>query len=85
MQDYIVERVREIAEYILSTKATVRSAAKEFMVSKSTVHTDMSVRLAELDNDLYLKVREVLDYNFSVRHLRGGESTCKKYKKYKDK
>ncbi len=80
MQNYIIERVEEIAKYILSTKATLRSTAEVFMVSKSTVHTDMTVRLKEVDIDLYESVREVLDYNLSERHVRGGESTYKKYK-----
>lgn len=80
MQNYIVERVDEIAKYILSTKATLRSTAEVFMVSKSTVHTDMTVRLKEVDISLYDKVREVLDFNLSERHLRGGESTYIKYK-----
>ena len=80
MQNYIVERVEEIAKYILSTKATLRSTADVFMVSKSTVHTDMTVRLKEVDLDLFESVREVLDFNLSERHVRGGESTYMKYK-----
>jgi putative DeoR family transcriptional regulator (stage III sporulation protein D) len=35
----IEERACEIAAYIIETKATVRAAAKQFGVSKSTVHT----------------------------------------------
>ena len=41
MRDYIEERVLEIANYIIENKATVRQTAKEFGVSKSTVHTDV--------------------------------------------
>lgn len=80
MQDYIKDRVLMTAEYILANKTTLRATAKIFMVSKSTVHTDMSIRLLELDKNLYQRVHKVLDYNFSVRHIRGGESTCLKYK-----
>lgn len=80
MQDYIKERVLMIADYILTNKATLRATANVFMVSKSTVHTDMSIRLLEIDRELFERVHEVLDYNFSVRHIRGGESTCLKYK-----
>ncbi|MBQ4517697.1 MAG: sporulation transcriptional regulator SpoIIID [Clostridia bacterium] len=39
MKDYISERVILLAEYILENKATVRKTAKEFNISKSTVHT----------------------------------------------
>ena len=83
MQEYIKERVLAIADYILESKETLRSTANVFMVSKSTVHTDMSERLKEIDLSKYDKVKEVLEFNYSVRHLRGGEATCQKYKKCK--
>jgi putative DeoR family transcriptional regulator, stage III sporulation protein D len=35
----VEERAVELGEYIVQNKATVRSAAKKFGVSKSTVHT----------------------------------------------
>jgi len=35
----VEERAVELGEYIVQNKATVRSAAKRFGVSKSTVHT----------------------------------------------
>jgi len=35
----IEERTIQLAEYILQYKATVRETAKEFKISKSTVHT----------------------------------------------
>ena len=41
MKDYIEERVLELAHYIIRTNATVRTAAKKFRVSKSTVHTEV--------------------------------------------
>ena len=41
MQDYhIEERTVELANYIIEHKCTVREAAKQFGISKSTVHTD---------------------------------------------
>lgn len=79
MKDYIYERVLEIANYIYETKATVRQAAKVFGVSKSTVHKDVTKRLQKIDKNLDDKVRNVLDYNKSERHYRGGEATRKKY------
>ena len=39
MKDYIEMRAVELAEYIVRNGATVRDAAKQFGVSKSTVHT----------------------------------------------
>ena len=38
MKEYIEERAMEIAQYIIDNNATVRQAAKQFGVSKSTVH-----------------------------------------------
>ena len=79
MKDYIISRVYSIASSIVDNGLTVREAAKRFNVSKSTVHSDVTMRLEALDYDLYNEVRQVLDFNFAMRHLRGGESTRKKY------
>ena len=38
MKDYIEERAMEIANYIIKERTTVRQAAKQFGVSKSTIH-----------------------------------------------
>ena len=43
MKDYIEERAVEIAYYIIEHKATVRQTAKQFGVSKSTIHKDDGV------------------------------------------
>lgn len=79
MKDYIINRVYNIANSIIDNGLTVREAAKKYNISKSTVHSDVTTRLEELDYDLFEEVREVLDFNFAMRHLRGGESTRKKY------
>ncbi len=81
MKESIVKRTLTEAEYILSTKATVRDAAKEFDVSKSTVHKDVSERLKYIDVTLYARVKKVLDFNLAERHLRGGNATKEKYLK----
>lgn len=39
----IEERATLLAHYIIETKDTVRSTAKKFGVSKSTVHTDVTL------------------------------------------
>ncbi len=84
MNDYIEKRALELAEYILETGATVRSAAKKFRVSKSTVHKDVSSRLEKINPSLFLKVRGVLDENKKDRHIRGGNATKEKYLKMKN-
>ena len=79
MKDYIEERVLSLADYIISTNATVRAAAKEFRVSKSTVHKDVTERLSEISPSLAAEVKAVLDINKAERHIRGGLATREKY------
>ena len=79
MKDYIEERAVEIANYIIDTKATVRQTAKKFGVSKSTIHTDCTDRLEQINPTLAQSVRKVLDVNKQERHIRGGLATREKY------
>lgn len=79
MKDYIEERAVEIAYYIIEHKATVRQAAKEFGVSKSTIHKDCTDRLEQINPTLAQSVRKVLDVNKQERHIRGGLATREKY------
>ena len=69
MKDYIEERAVAIANYIIDHNATVRQTAKKFGISKSTVHKDVTDRLARI----------VLNINKSERHIRGGMATREKY------
>lgn len=80
MRENIKERVIEAAAYIIEHKATVRATAAVFDVSKSTIHTDMTVRLPKIDGDSYKKVKKILGINLEERHVRGGESTKRKYR-----
>ena len=43
-QRSIEERAVELAHYIIETKDTVRGAAKKYGISKSTVHTDVTLK-----------------------------------------
>ncbi len=81
LHDYIKERTLKIGHYIVETRRTVRSIAKEFGVSKSTVHKDLTERLPEINPELANQVKEILEYHKSIRHLRGGEATKIKYKR----
>ncbi len=47
MKEYIEERAIKMAEYIIENKTTVRQTAKEFGISKSTVHKDVTNVLRE--------------------------------------
>ena len=79
----IEDRATLLAHYIIETKDTVRSTAKKFGVSKSTVHKDVSDRLLKINPTLAKEVREILDENKAERHLRGGMATKLKYLKEK--
>lgn len=85
MKDYIEERVLELANYIIENESTVRHAAKVFSVSKSTVHKDVTERLAQLDRRLFEDVRIILNNNKEERHIRGGLATKEKYLKLREK
>lgn len=79
MKEYIEERAIEVAKYIVEKNATVRQAAKEFGISKSTVHKDVAERLEVINQQLAVKVRCVLELNKAERHIRGGLATREKY------
>ena len=80
MTETLEKRACELAVYIIETGATVRAAAKEFHISKSTVHKDLQQRLQRYNPALYGQVRLILDKNKQERHIRGGMATRKKYK-----
>lgn len=77
----INERVLKETEFILKTGHTIREIALHFHVSKSTVHKDLHERLELIDKGRYEQVKEILKYHTDIRHIRGGESTKKKYLK----
>ena len=80
MQNSIEERTCDLAAFILEHNATVRAAAAQFGVSKSTVHKDLTERLPQLRPALYREVRRLLDRNKAERHIRGGLATRRKYR-----
>ena len=73
------ERAITLGNYIIEHDATVRQAAKEFNISKSTVHKDVTERLLQINPTLARKARKVLDVNKQERHIRGGMATREKY------
>lgn len=68
-----------LGTYIIEHKATVRAAAKQFGISKSTVHKDVSERLPYIRPQLAGEVHAVLVQNKQERHIRGGMATKRKY------
>ena len=80
MHTNIEQRACDLAVYIIESKSTVRAAAAQFGISKSTVHKDITERLVKVNPALYRQVRELLDLNKAERHIRGGLATRRKYK-----
>ena len=79
MKEMLEYRAVRLGEYIVENKATVRSAAKKFGVSKSTVHKDVSERLKDINVSFSKQVRNILKINKAQRHIRGGYATKNKY------
>ena len=79
MRRSIEERACDLAVYMIENRATVRAAAKQFGVSKSTVHKDLIERLPHCNPALYAQVRQLLAQNKAERHIRGGMATRRKY------
>ena len=77
----IDERVIQFAHYIIDSKDTVRGTAKKFGISKSTVHTDLSERLKEIDKKLGAEIDDIFKNHDKEKHIRGGEVTRQKYKR----
>lgn len=84
MYTNIEQRACDLAVFIIEHRATVRSAAKHFGISKSTVHKDLTERLPRLNPSLFRQVRELLDLNKAERHIRGGLATRRKYRGEED-
>lgn len=80
MRENLEQRACDLAVYIIENRATVRAAARQFGVSKSTVHKDLSERLPSCNRALYEAVQHILAQNKAERHIRGGMATRRKYR-----
>lgn len=58
----IEERAVELAHYIIDSKDTVRGAAKKFGISKSTVHTDVTLKNG-------LKIGQVIPESIEIKKV----------------
>ncbi len=81
MNNNLNMRVKEEANYLISTKKTIREVAQRFGISKSTIHKDLQERLKNISPELYEKVRTILKEHLDIRHIKGGETTKQKYLK----
>ena len=58
----IEERATNLAQYIIDTKDTVRGAAKKFNISKSTVHTEVTLKNGR-------KIGQVIPENIEIKKV----------------
>ena len=79
MKSYIEERAIQIGLFVVENGATVRQTARQFGVSKSTVHKDITTRLVHVHPELARQAQAVLQINKAERHIRGGLATKEKY------
>lgn len=73
-------------EFILRTKCTIRKAAFAYGLSKSTLHVFIHEYFPFAKGGgkrKYKQLCKVLDYNWSVKHIRGGIATKKHYEEMK--
>ena len=75
MSAHIIKRVVAVANHIIDTKDTIRTTAKKFNISKSTVHKDLQERLMQIDIEKYSQIKKIMNEHIETRHLKGGEST----------
>jgi putative DeoR family transcriptional regulator (stage III sporulation protein D) len=73
--DKVVARVKEVADYVIEHRSTIRATAAAFGVSKSTIHKDLVDRLPTIDNARYSLIAPIIAENLSQRHIRGGIAT----------
>lgn len=71
--------------YIIASGGTIRSVAKHYKVSKSTVHMRLTKILPKCNKELYNQVHKHLKENKKVGTMRGGLKTKELYKGLKRK
>lgn len=76
---YLEDRIKDEASYIIEHRATVRDTANALHIGKSTVHKDVTDRLKTIHPAMYREVRSILNINKAERHIRGGRATHDKY------
>ncbi len=64
----IEERAISLAEYIIDTGDTVRGTAKKFGVSKSTVHTDVTLKNGRKNGQVIPECIEIKGVFLSARN-----------------
>lgn len=75
MSHELINRINEEAKYLIKTKKTIREVAKNFKISKSTIHKDLQERLKCISPELSKEVQKILEQHKNERHIKGGIAT----------
>jgi len=78
--DRVKKRAREVGRKFINSSSTLRETAQNFGVSKTTIAKDLNLVLPEVDQSVYIQAKKILAENKSQAHIRGGESTKKRFK-----
>lgn len=79
MHEHIRNRCLKLGFMLKESQQTVRALAQKTGYSKSTIHKDLTERLSQVNEELAKEVSEILAYHKSIRHIRGGEATRRKW------
>lgn len=83
MNNNYEDMILHVADYILEQQCTIRATAQHFNIPKSTIHHMLSHKLKHINFNIYKQVKKLLENNFNIKHIHGGESTKLKYLKLK--
>ena len=72
-------KIIEEALFLIENNATIRTTAQHFKKSKTTIHTDLKIKLKKINPKLSEKVNAVLREHFRTKHINGGKATKLKY------
>lgn len=73
MKETVLQLEKSVVKYFNTNRSTVRATAKHFGISKTRVHKILTKILPNATS------REILDYNKSVRSIRGVQARKNKY------
>lgn len=77
------EEILKEADFIIKENATIRRASLLFRRSKSSIYQDLKITLKKLDLAKWNQVGKIFLKHQKEKHIKGGETTKKKYKSLK--
>ena len=57
------ENIRTYAQYMIDEKCSVRRLAKDFSISKTTMHRYLTKELKYIDDDLFVQCKNIMKSN----------------------